>query len=987
MKKIFFSFLAVAALASCAKTEAVYVENTSEIKIVPATAIATKANQLGAINEVTYPVTENFDVYGYWSADWANETNPVTYLLTDGTSGVEFVNKGRYWGGATPYHWPKDGSLQFAAYSPSSVDLAHAWNGDIYSKEGYVQPSETDKTWDLLLAQTTEAYTAHTAAENVSVVFEHALSWITLQVKAKDATAAQAFEIKKVTINQVNTQANLSAAMTAEGVPANAWSAQADPKDMVVFSGSQKVNEEVAVIESTNMGTLVIPQATTQVTINYTQRQFGGTAQLENQTIVLDLVLDTDESKWLPGKHYTYTLVFGLDEILINPSVAGWESINVGELEADNTTHNVSTAAQLDAALAKGGKIVFQANIAGVFNVPEFENQTLVIDGNGFELNGAFHIVGNSSYTNSYTVFKNINFVAADASALAVDAFIYCNEQNGGTRYPDSVSIENCTFTATDAVKNTAVAAKFRSLQGTVSIGGATATGLHSLLQMASSGDAYVKVYDATIVDCKNGISLDNTSAIIKNSNIQTAEYGIRANGDRGNATLEVVETSIESTKPIIVRKLTSATYNVALEDAVLVAGQPYDVVFTKGSDDAAFAVPTGKFNITGDEDFVVFPTANANQLMNALAASAEIELVSDLDLTDVVWAPVGTKENMFTGVLNGNGHKISGLALAGDYAALIAYAGENAVVKDVTFENVNVESTKYGAAVVCVAGNNVTIENVIVSGTVNATAYAAGLVLMNNQDSDKVIIKNCVNNATVTSQRAGGLAAWVTGGSEFENVVNNGDVTGTISACGITNRIAGTIKNAKNYGKITGAGTEASAGIAGTQTAASTFEYCYNYGDVTTTANNANASAAGILGQTPGSAATLNYCANYGAITAEQSYAAGIAYSLYGNINASYCYNAGAVNGAKAAGAIAPKAQYGANDTAKYCLNAGEITSAGKVYQGSNKNTSCYYYSNGTLMNVAGNAVVAEADALAVLNGGADADFFALVDGKVVVK
>ncbi|MBR4844763.1 MAG: hypothetical protein IKV06_07625, partial [Alistipes sp.] len=218
-------------------------------------------------------------------------------------------------------------------------------------------------------------------------------------------------------------------------------------------------------------------------------------------------------------------------------------------------------------------------------------------------------------------------------------------------------------------------------------------------------------------------------------------------------------------------------------------------------------------------------------------------------------------------------------------------------------------------------------------------------------------------------------------------NVVNYGNITGSLSAAGITNRVAGTVKNAVNYGTIVGNGTEASSGIAGTSTAVAKFEYCYNYGDVTTTKDNANSSAAGILGQTPSKAATFNYCANFGAITAEQSYAAGIGYSLYGNVTANYCYNAGAVNGADGAGAIAPKAQYGANDTANCCLNAGEITSAKKVYQGSNKNTNSYYYNNGKLLNVADNAVVTVDAALAVLNGGADAQFFVEENGVIVVK
>ena len=74
MKKILYSILAVAALASCVKSEAVYTEDNSEIKIKPATALATKANQLAAIDGTEYPVAENFDVYGYWKDEPAGST-------------------------------------------------------------------------------------------------------------------------------------------------------------------------------------------------------------------------------------------------------------------------------------------------------------------------------------------------------------------------------------------------------------------------------------------------------------------------------------------------------------------------------------------------------------------------------------------------------------------------------------------------------------------------------------------------------------------------------------------------------------------------------------------------------------------------------------------------------------------------------------------------------------------------------------------------
>ena len=379
---------------------------------------------------------------------------------------------------------------------------------------------------------------------------------------------------------------------------------------------------------------------------------------------------------------------------------------------------------------------------------------------------------------------------------------------------------------------------------------------------------------------------------------------------------------------------------------------------------------------------------ATAVELIDALNNSgniAVIELAANIDLSGSDWTPIGTNEAPFTGTLNGNGYKISGLNISDtEYAALIAYAGDNATIKNLTLENVNIVSDKHAAGVVCIAGDGLKIDNVTVSGTITAASYAGGIV----HNASNVEITNCVNNADISaSSRAGGIASWVTEGSNIENVINNGNITGAIGASGIAHGFAGSIKNAINNGTIESAGTEPASGIAGVQKGASTYEYCFNYGDVKTTSDNPNSSAAGILGQTPGTTATLNYCANYGNITAEQSYAAGIAYSLYGSINASYCYNAGAISGADGAGGIAPKAQYGAGDKANYCLNAGTVTSSGGLtYQASNNNLSCFYYSGDDLLNVVDNTAVTADDALAILNGGADNTFFSKNGDKVVV-
>ena len=730
MKKIFFSLLAIAALASCAKTEAVYEGADSEIKLVPVAAKQTKANVLGAIDGTEYPTAENFDVYGYWKNVGAGET------YTDGQSyfggAVEFTNKGNYWGGVTPYYWPKNGALRFAAYSPADLDLAHEQVGDVFSVDGYSQPSNTAETWDFLVAPTSESYTAMTAAENVSVVFEHALSWITLQVKTKDAAAEGVFTIKSVKINGVNTTADFEASMLGqEMVQYESWTNWSAPAEYVVFDGVQGVTAEPTVIENTAAGTLVIPQATTNVTVVFDQKGVNGTMDMTDMVVNLDLVLDQDNEPWRPGYHYIYTLVFGLDEILINPSVDLWNEYIVGELDPEAI--NVSTAAQLEAALANENatKIVFQNDIAGQFNVPEAA-KTLTIDGNGYKFDGTFNIVGNSSYTQGNTIFENINFETADASALTEAAFICCNAQKGNTRYPDNVTINNCTFTATGAAEKAAVGAKFRSLEGTVAIQGTKATGMHSLLQMLSSGEAEVAISNVTIENGKNGISLQYTGGTISETTINADEYGIRADGSK--TTLNIVKSNIEAKQPVVVRNVTVDGYVLNLDETTLTTSEDYQVIFTKGADDAAYEVPSGAFTFNGPETTTVYPgvvsmITTVEELQAALdAATEDVALVFGADLVGDVTVTQAAGVKI---ILDGNGKKFDGMITVDGKSATYTTAG--LTIRNLTF---NASSISGDACIRLGDGTNATrytcnvaVENCTfaVPGAVGVKSYTGG--------------------------------------------------------------------------------------------------------------------------------------------------------------------------------------------------------------------------------------------------------------------
>ena len=759
MKKIFFSLLAIAAFASCAKTDAVYEETKSEIKLAPVTALQTKANVLAAIDGTEYPTAENFDVYGYWkNGDASNYTDGESYF----GGAVEFTNKGNYWGGVQSYYWPKNGTLRFAAYSPADLDLKHNQEGDTFSG-AYIQPSKTAETWDFLVAPTSAPYTAMTAAEHVSVVFEHALSWITLKVKAKDAEAENVFTIKNVTINGVNTTADFKASMLGKDmVDYESWSNWDAAAEYVVFEGAQGVTGEATVIENTAAGTLVIPQATTNVTVTFDQKGVNGTMDMTDMVVNLDLVLDQDNEPWRPGYHYTYTLVFGLDEILINPSVDTWEEINVGTLEPGAT--NVSTAAQLEAALAnpETTKIVFQADIAGQFNVPEAA-KTLTIDGNGYKFDGTFNLVGNSSYTNGNTIFENINFETADASALTGESFIYCAEQNGNTRYPDSVTINNCTFTATGAAEKAAVGAKFRSLKGVVAIEGTTATGMHSLLQMLSCGEAEVAINDVTIENGKNGISLQHASGTISNTTIEAAEYGVRADG--ADATLNVVKSTIKAEKPIIVRKVTKAGFVLNLDkETVLETDEDYEVVFTAGNDDAAYTAPTAGFTYNGPKTVKVYPATTSSvdsveELASALSNVSNVNFEAPIDNGSNV---VSINDNYV--VINMAGEQYNGGGNGTNNYAFNLYGSE------VEVNDANI----VGAGFAVMNGSELTVN----SGSIAATPGKSGRNLFYVSGNSTVT----VNEGTYTFDRtscffvyvAAGCTCYINGGHYEKPLANN---------------------------------------------------------------------------------------------------------------------------------------------------------------------------------------------------------------------
>ena len=458
MKKILFSLLAIAAIASCAKTEPVYVEDNSEIKLAPVTTHVTKAVP-GAIESTKYPDTEHFTVIGYWNAAGAGSTfeTGTTYL-----DAVDFAKDGDYWAGSKEsYYWPKNGSLRFATYSPTEIkatSMEHTLSTDTWVATDYVQTNDTEYTVDFMVAQTPPSYTAQTATEKVSVVFEHALSWISFKIKAQDEAAEDAFVVKSITVDNVYTKGT----MTAE-YPAKDWEVSgvdADKKPYVVTTTAPALDVEP--VEVVNNGVLVIPQATTTVTVTFTQNTLKDEkGNLIDQSLTIPLVLDVEHTPWEAGKHYIYTLIFGLDEILINPSVEEWEDVEVNDVPA--TDEVVYTASELEAAINNGGMVRLGADVelVGSYNL----KNDLNIDLAGFTLtadvtnsilfrveNGASLTIGRGAIeANGYIASANeggvVTVNAGDYHAVSPTLF----QANGGKVYitGGNFSNESATYGAT----------------------------------------------------------------------------------------------------------------------------------------------------------------------------------------------------------------------------------------------------------------------------------------------------------------------------------------------------------------------------------------------------------------------------------------------------------------------------------------------------------------------------------------------------------
>ena len=335
--------------------------------------------------------------------------------------------------------------------------------------------------------------------------------------------------------------------------------------------------------------------------------------QLDKEDETYAVSVDANSELVAPGYQVVFTA--GSDDTLIAP--AGTFSIDRSDLLVFPGEKLFAYNAEqiqylLDNAVPGETVIEFAADIVGDITVDQAEGENIVLDGRDYKFNGTIFVNGHARMHEAETLLiKNINFETADAAR----AFVEQNSTASALRYPHNVTIDNCTF---KGAGEDVMVAKIRQGKNIVVKNSVVEVG-HSLMQLYGTENVTV---DNVTVKAGRGISFGtSTNNVVKNSTFDVTSYGLRTDATL-EAVLNIENVEITANLPVVARKA-SANYTINFTgDNTLNAGGEYQVVFTKGEDDAAFVAPAA-YTLTGADEFYCFPrdlksADEVNALINA---------------------------------------------------------------------------------------------------------------------------------------------------------------------------------------------------------------------------------------------------------------------------------------------------------------------------------------------------------------------------------
>ena len=360
MKKLFFiAVMASVAFASCTKNEPATKNSEQEISFAaPVVSLNTKA-----ATEVhnNYPITNDFVVWGhYYSGTYDTFAKGAVYM-----DSVRVAHNGATWKPATAYYWPKNGSLTFIAFAPSSVKKASVGASGIMIDD-YTVSNDVSEQVDLLFSEraynkralddietggTTTSDNPEVTADpytGVHISFKHALSSILFTAKLGNTYSGTTITLKKIELTGINSVGDFNQGLADNGTAvtnreADLWSENEETKTTYTVTVN---GNEGQVLSTTPYYTcngtstapaknggmratdfILLPQtiaADAKIKVTYTIK--NGDSDAITQVIEANLKSSVTEWRW--GYRYIYNIIVGLNEISFEPYVADWADAN-----------------------------------------------------------------------------------------------------------------------------------------------------------------------------------------------------------------------------------------------------------------------------------------------------------------------------------------------------------------------------------------------------------------------------------------------------------------------------------------------------------------------------------------------------------------------------------------------------------------------------------------------------------------------------------
>ena len=301
----------------------------------------------------------------------------------------------------------------------------------------------------------------------------------------------------------------------------------------------------------------------------------GNTEYAHNISLELPVYAGNEyQSEKGDEKSVSYTII--VEAVQGNASMA--------EYSAPATANTADSIEELQAAIdalvaGTDTTINLGADIAGDITIPQVAGVNLVIDGNGYNFDGAITVgTASGSPADSYLTIKNVNFVA---DAISADAFINLGNGTNTARYIKNVTIDNCKFSDTDLSKDIVAIKSYTGGDKNLTISNCVVDyGMHSLLQVKNVEEGLV------ITDCKvnskNGVNVVSTPDMVMSNCVFNVEgYAFRTDVDGNyefnNCTLK--SACAEADDAVIVLRKTATENaldlnNTTLEGAVKISVQ-----------------------------------------------------------------------------------------------------------------------------------------------------------------------------------------------------------------------------------------------------------------------------------------------------------------------------------------------------------------------------------------------------------------------------